>query len=208
MKISKYRLRLEHDNGVEIIATTSTSSDAARRALIAWEKCPKWAITHVWDMGPLLQEESESGGVFTGHDAFDRAANDPHHGYVGRGNVWSNVQISAYIRARRQTSCNGMSFEEGELQESDLAGFRRVIGRDVTGLVREKTAREGGILYVFFHRYTKRSRRIIHGCFLTSESHHLIWSAPCESRKSGAIIRAMQRRILAQPGEGERGDEA
>jgi hypothetical protein len=102
----------------------------------------------------------------TGHKTFDRMTD-----CVMTGNVYSNVQVSSYIRPHSETECNGHTFKPGELRESDLAPFiRSGAPRQFLTKIRELTETESAILYKFRH-YVGR-REIVHGYALTRAGTH------------------------------------
>lgn len=106
------------------------------------------------------------------HKGFTAAANHPSAGYLGRGNVYSDVQTSTYIRPLSQTECSGMSFIPGRLRDFDLATFQKRIPTPVLDEVRIYTRTKQAILYQFFH--FRGRAKIVHGWLLTSNEHELI----------------------------------
>lgn len=128
------------------------------------------------------------------HLGFTRAANHPTSGYIGRGNVWSDVQTSGYVRAHTQTTCNGMTFPQGHLRNTDLDLFKPNVPRRVLLHVCAYTQRSRAILYHFFH-FQGRDK-VEHGWIATDDAHRLLgqWiTGP--TWKSGAVIDACRRHL-------------
>jgi hypothetical protein len=86
----------------------------------------------------------------SGHKAFDRVANRDG-GDLYTGNASTGVQVSAYVRARTDTECNGFSRPEGELREWDLKNYFPRIPSGIRQRVLELTEKEPVILYWIFH---------------------------------------------------------
>lgn len=105
----------------------------------------------------------------SGHRTFDSQVD-----LVSRGNVYSNVQTSSYIRAHNETECNNRTWEPGVLQAADLKPFieRLHIPKQVLQTVRKFAETEDVILYCFYHR--RGEQRISHGWVLTSYTHELL----------------------------------
>lgn len=107
----------------------------------------------------------------TGHKTFDRiAAKD----YIGTGNVYSNIQLSNYIRAFNDVDCNGFDWKPGDLQAADIKPWlqnRAKLGvpTDVLNFVRTNAVDRQLILYSFFHR--DHGQLIVHG-FAVTEDHN------------------------------------
>lgn len=106
------------------------------------------------------------------HKGFTQAANHPTSGYIGRGNVYSDVQTSSYIRPHCDTDCNGMTFIPGRLQAHDLGTFSARIPAHVLGDVERYTQEHNAILYQFFHYAA--GRKTEHGWILTDTDHALV----------------------------------
>lgn len=109
------------------------------------------------------------------HKGFSDGANHPTSGYIGRGNVFSDVQTSTYVRAFNQTDCNGMTFPIGQLRNFDLATFRDKIPRDVKNAIYAATTDHDVIVYQFFH--FRERRRVEHGWLVTDRENTLIYEA-------------------------------
>ena len=107
------------------------------------------------------------------HKSFTRASNHPTSGYLGRGNVYSDVQSSTYVRPYSQTNCNGMDFVPGRLRDFDLKPFLRHMPIRLRDEVRIFTQDEPAILYKFFH--FRARKRTEHGWLLTTTDHQLIF---------------------------------
>ena len=82
----------------------------------------------------------------SGWKLFDKQTN-----CICPGNCVLNTQISSYIRAWGNTSCNGLTFPEGHLMEFDLKQFEGYrIPAPVLEIIRDKERKESVILYMFF----------------------------------------------------------
>lgn len=129
----------------------------------------------------------------SGNKTFDKQAD-----YIGTGNVFSNVQIGAFIRPKNQTECNGKTFAAGELQEYDLKPFRK-IGMILIfeTLVKEAAKTKQVCLSAIFHR--RKNKRILHGFILTkdhTEYHELIDVFPANYRaKTISVLNAVKEKL-------------
>lgn len=127
----------------------------------------------------------------TGHKSFDQiAAKD----YIGPGNVYSNVQLSSYIRAFKNVDCNGFLWKEGELQAADLKSFvkpRYRVPRNIVQFVKSVAVDDDVILYMFYHRNSHKEI-VIHGYAVTKghkQEHELLNSwITGPTYKSGKIL--------------------
>jgi hypothetical protein len=129
----------------------------------------------------------------TGHKTFDQiAAKD----YIGTGNVYSNVQLSRYIRAFKNVDCNGFPWKEGELQKYDLKSFanpRYRIPGYIVHFVENVAVEDDVILYMFYHR-NPHKEIVIHGYAVTKghkQGHELL-----DSWVTGPTYKS--RKILAE----------
>ena len=105
----------------------------------------------------------------SGHRTFDSQVD-----LVSRGNVYSNVQRSSYIRAHNETECNNRTWEPGVLQAADLKPFIKHlhIPKQVLQAVCKFAETEDVILYCFCHH--RGDQRIVHGWVITSYTHELL----------------------------------
>lgn len=134
------------------------------------------------------------GPVASGHATFDKAANHRVHGYVGTGNVESNVQASSFIRPWTETECNGHSFPPGHLHDTDIAQFARLLSSADRAKIDALTRDRPAIAYVFFH-YVGR-RRVMHGWIVTDAYYRFIaHRVTGPTVKSHAVLDDMRRRI-------------
>lgn len=141
----------------------------------------------------------------TGHKSFDRETSS-----IGTGNVLGDTQYGRFVRGRGETRCNDTDFAPGALQESDLKGFRDVLGLpfNVERKVRETLAERSGILYCFF----SGKPRTVHGWLLsaTGKDHYETlgkWVTGPTARSAG-IIDAMEGWLTYPRGTAAKGVEA
>lgn len=125
---------------------------------------------------------------------FTAAARHPEFGYLGRGNVISNVQRSTYIRARSETRCNGYTFAPGRLRDHDLAFFGFHMPTCVRSHIVALTETRDLVAYWFFHWQGRA--RVEHGWLVTDTAHHELWRLVTGATwKSGDVLEAVARDI-------------
>lgn len=111
------------------------------------------------------------------------------------GNVFSDVQMSKYVRAHGNVECNGRTWTPGELRAADLKWLKEchLDGKHVVlGWMKDPAiAAQDAILYAVFHpKSGKPGERIMHGWVLTDTDHKLLRSYVLDgSRQSEAIMR-------------------
>jgi hypothetical protein len=112
----------------------------------------------------------------TGHNTFDRIAADD---YVYTGNAYTNIQVSGYIRAFKDVTCNGFPWKEGELQAADLKSWKTNrhyrVPTPVFSFISEVAVEKPVILYMFYH--WRRKELVVHGFAVTSgneDKHELL----------------------------------
>lgn len=125
---------------------------------------------------------------------FTAAARHPEFGYLGRGNVISNVQRSTYIRARSATRCNGYTFEPGRLRDHDLSFFGSHMPPRVRSRILALSEHRDLIAYWFFHWQGRV--RVEHGWLLTDTDHLELWRwVTGATWKSSDVLEAVARDI-------------
>lgn len=125
---------------------------------------------------------------------FTAAARHPEFGYLGRGNVISNVQRSTFIRARTETTCNGYIFAPGRLRDYDLSVFGSDLPKQVRSRALALTETRPAILYWFFHWQGRV--RVAHGWLLTDTDYLELWRCVTGATwKSGDVLAAAARDI-------------
>lgn len=145
----------------------------------------------------------DSNKLRTGHRSFDAKID-----YVGTGNVISNVQHSAFIRAASNTWCNGFSWSPGVLRDADLKSFRQ-LPHHIRRRILEATQDEQAILYMFRHRQVDRQadREVVHGYVLTRDQEgqyeRLGHWVTGPTAKSHDIIETMMQAVSTPPGTTE-----
>ncbi len=95
---------------------------------------------------------------------------------ISTGNIISDTQIGFFIRPYHDLYCNGVMFETGHLQRTDLLSFDNLPSK-VREYIREKGERQTLILYEFRHWYKDKNRRdvkVLHGYVITSYHHEHI----------------------------------
>lgn len=126
--------------------------------------------------------------VVSGVKAFDC-----HADTVAKGQVFSSVQSSLYIRPFVCTENPvGEMRPAGELREFDLKSFSDT-PEAIKVKVRTATLTRPGILYQLFH--WNGSKKVIHGWILTTghEDHKLIFKIPrTHSRVNHRILNAVE----------------
>ncbi len=127
----------------------------------------------------------------SGHKTFDRQTN-----LISKGNVYSNTQISAYIRPFTQTEMDGRTVSKGQLQSYDLRTFGK-LPYHIDKAVRAYSTNNKVILYMFFHRNSE-GEKTVHGYVMTNEHHQLIDSYVTGPRtKSVNVIEECSQYIAA-----------
>lgn len=131
------------------------------------------------------------------HKTFNKQVNSLK-GYWGRGNVVSDTQYSSYVRGFHTTTCNGHSFEKGELMTRDLEKFNHLLkqfGRQ--RVAKHLTHMPEGILYVFFHN--GRNGRFVHGWMLTDSTHQFVEDQVMSGRNQGwSVLKEMRKAICTK----------
>jgi hypothetical protein len=127
----------------------------------------------------------------SGHKTFDRQTN-----LITRGNVYSNTQISSYIRPYNQTEWNGKTVQKGELQNYDLKFFGK-LPFEVEEAVRAYAKDKSIILYMFFHRNSDKEK-IVHGYVITDTQYRLIdFFVTGPTYKSYNVIKECSQYVVA-----------
>ena len=127
----------------------------------------------------------------TGVRSFDNAA---AAGYIGIGNVFSNVQYSCTMRSRNTTLCNGFESPKGRLQNFDLSGL---LNYNLDGVIRQVKATDlfedtNGYWYVF--RRCIGTEHMVYGVLVTDEEHNLVFRF--EREDLGMLRTAAGHKIL------------
>lgn len=116
-------------------------------------------------------ENSTYTGELPPHVMFNKRAN-----HITTGNAYTNVQSSTYIRPRKETQCNGFTFQPKHLQQADLKIFQYTYREmDAVRHYVEKTAffeENTAIAYRFFH--TDGQRHVVHGVIITDANYRLV----------------------------------
>lgn len=132
----------------------------------------------------------------TGHLTFDRQANQS--GYIGSGNVMSNVQLSSHIRSATTRKCNGYEFAQKFLRETDLKTFSN-LPNQVLAKVLDLTENSSCYLYEFRHWYRDKyglTKKRVHGYIISDENHRFLWDffvGP--PAKSLAVLKKVRRYV-------------
>lgn len=103
------------------------------------------------------------------HAGYTAAVRDPERGYLGTGNVESRCQYSSYLRA--DSPMTGWPVFRDNLPPSAFRAFRAAFEAE------QAAGRGTAIGYLLFHRAQGARRPTIHGAFLTTEDHRLLWKA-------------------------------
>ena len=98
------------------------------------------------------------------HRTFNRKAD-----LISRGNVYSNVQTSSYIRPFSETKCNGIENPPGRLRDFDLKPFLPTIPDSVLNYVKSVSMNKQVALYRI--RHCVGERHVIHGWIVTKDWH-------------------------------------
>lgn len=104
--------------------------------------------------------------IDTGHKTFDSQCD-----CLSTGNVSSNTQLSAFVRADSDISCNGFTFPQGHLFEADIKCFRSDMPHYLEAWIRglNKTV----IVYQIRHwtRQNGHAQKYVHGYIVTDTQY-------------------------------------
>ena len=92
---------------------------------------------------------------------------------VSTGNVWGRVQFSQYIRPTNETTCNGATFEPGELRNYDLKPFYLGQFPSVRKAVMEY-ANAGREIILYKFRHFNGESETVHGFVITDTNYQLL----------------------------------
>jgi hypothetical protein len=139
--------------------------------------------------------------IHTGHATFDRQCDG-----ISTGNVYGNVQKSAYIRAYTETECNGKEdFQPGALREYDFRTTWKDLPSHIRSAVEKETMQETAILYEFRHWINVHGgrKKIVHGYILTrgqNKEHRLLRVFNTgDSYKSRMVLETCSKYISESP---------
>lgn len=105
--------------------------------------------------------------IDTGWKTFDKQVK-----LISTGNVFSDTQLSLFVRPYSMTECNGFTFPEGHLMEVDLKPFRKVPST-ILAKLRDINRRDYYILYEF-NIFDKNHHSQVWSYVLTDYHHNLI----------------------------------
>ena len=104
--------------------------------------------------------------INSGWKLFDEQTN-----LITTGNVYTNTQLSSYIRPWTETECNGRTNPEGHLTNFDLHPFRKYgIPPVIDKIVSDKGRKEPVILYMF-HVWSK-DQHVLPFCWVVTDKNH------------------------------------
>jgi hypothetical protein len=121
------------------------------------------------------------------HKAYTKALSDFE---FSTGNVISDAQLSMHIRAWNETECNGFTFEQGHMQQSDLKPFAH-LPYHVRKIVYQKLKTQSGWLYEVRHsvRRDGKLNRVTHGWILMDKhNNEILFRTFGNSEKSESCI--------------------
>lgn len=102
----------------------------------------------------------------TGHKTFDKQTD-----CLSVGNVFSQTQVSGFIRGFNNVDCNGFDWKQGELQASDLK-YKKDYPKQVIDFIKKEAIDKDVIIYKYRHFNGKTE--IIHGYIITDTQCNLL----------------------------------
>lgn len=116
--------------------------------------------------------------INSGWKEFDRQTN-----CISTGNVFSDTQLSWFVRPYCETECNGFENPKGHLMDYDLKVFNPYhIPKWIMDILTDVNRRESYALYMFF---TRNKGTIEPFCWIITDSHYqlITYSIVCGYRQ-------------------------